>query len=71
LTNITCNDVVTPYPVLVDMSGVVDDMPGELMNDGATLYKISMLSIERLMFVYVGPVIKEGTLNKRIEVRVE
>jgi len=50
---------------------LVCELYNEEMNDGATLYEISMQSIERLRFVYVGPVIPEDTPNKRIAVRVD
>lgn len=33
----TCNDAVTPYRVLVDMSGVVDDVPGEFFSIDVTI----------------------------------
>jgi len=30
--HVTCNDILTPYRVLVDMSDVVDDVPGEFFS---------------------------------------
>ena len=52
-------------------ANLVCTMYNEEINDGATLYEISMLSIERLRFIYVGPVIPEDTPNRRIAVRVD
>ena len=35
--HINCNDVLTPYRVLVDMSDVVDDVPGEFLSIDVTI----------------------------------
>jgi len=52
-------------------ASLICELYDEEMNGGATLYEISMRSIERLEFVYVGPVIPEDTPNKRVAVRVD
>jgi hypothetical protein len=35
--HVSCNDVLTPYRVLVDMSDVVDDVPGEFFSIDVTI----------------------------------
>jgi len=50
---------------------LICEMYNSEINDGATFYKVSMLSLERLRMVYSGPVISRDSYVDLIAVRVD
>jgi hypothetical protein len=50
---------------------LICEMYNSEINDGATFYKVNMLSLERLRMVYSGPVISRDSYVDLIAVRVD